>query len=79
MAEEIRSWARQGEAFWRTHREARKHGDLNQPQYREAEGISLKAFGNWRSQFEAEPRPPERKELYRHRVLNLPLVLMSSP
>jgi hypothetical protein len=30
-----------------------------------AEGIPLKAFGNWRMQFKAEPQPPERKLLYR--------------
>jgi hypothetical protein len=28
MAEEIRSWARQGEAFWRAHHEAWKRSDL---------------------------------------------------
>jgi hypothetical protein len=69
MAEEIRSWVRQGEAFWRAHHEAWKRSDLNQRQYCEAEGIPLKAFGNWRSQFKAEPQPPERKLLYRRRSL----------
>jgi hypothetical protein len=42
---------------------------LNQWQYCEAEGIPLKAFGNWRAQFKAEPQPPERKLLYRSRPL----------
>jgi hypothetical protein len=43
---------------------------LNQRQYCEAEGIPLKAFGNWRVQFKAEPQPPERKLLYRRRGLS---------
>ena len=46
------------EAFWRAHHEAWKRSDLNQRQYCEAEGIPLKAFGNWRAQFKAEPQPP---------------------
>ena len=49
MASEIRSWTRQGEAFWRVHHEAWKRSDLNQRRYCEAEGIPLKAFGNWRA------------------------------
>lgn len=35
--------------------------------------IPLKAFGNWRSRFKAEPQPPERKLLYRIRGLSPPL------
>ena len=58
MANEQRAWRRQGEAFWRAHHEAWKRRDLNQRQYCEAEGIPLKAFGNWRAQFKAEPQPP---------------------
>jgi hypothetical protein len=27
--------------------------------------LSLKAFGNWRAKFKAEPQPPVRKLLYR--------------
>ena len=65
MANEHRAWTRQGEAFWRAHHEAWKRSDLNQRQYCEAEGIPLKAFGNWRAQFKAEPQPPVRKLLYR--------------
>jgi len=38
---------------------------LNQREYCEAERISLKAFGNWRAKFKAEPQPPQRKLLYR--------------
>ena len=34
-------------------------------EYCEAQGISLKAFGNWRAKFKAEPQPPPRKLLYR--------------
>ena len=30
-----------------------------------AQGLSLKAFGNWRAKFKAEPQPPECKLLYR--------------
>ena len=57
MASEIRSWTRQGKAFWRAHHEAWKRSDLNRRQYCEAEGIPLKAFGNWRAKFKAEPQP----------------------
>src|SRR5436853_6426743 len=70
MAEENRSWTRQGEAFWRAHHEAWKRSDLNQRQYCEAQGLPLKAFGNWRAKFKAEPRAPERKLLYRRRGLS---------
>ena len=41
--------ARYGEAFWRAHHEAWKRSDLNQREYCEAQGIPLKAFGNWRA------------------------------
>ena len=53
MADEHRTWTRQGEAFWRAHHEAWKRSDLNQRQYCEAEGIPLKAFGNWRAQVQS--------------------------
>ena len=52
-----RRWVRRGEAFWRAHHEAWKRSDLNQREYCEAEGIPLKAFGNWRAKFQAEPQP----------------------
>jgi len=65
MANEIVSRVRYGEAFWRPHHEAWCRSDLNQRQYCEAHGIPLKAFGNWRAKFKAEPRPLERKLLYR--------------
>ncbi len=49
--------ARYGEAFWRAHHEAWKRSDLNQREYCESQGIALKAFGNWREKFKAEPHP----------------------
>src|SRR6202047_2116903 len=70
MPSEIRSWTRQGEAFWRAHHEAWKRSDLNQRQYCEAHGIPLKAFGNWRAKFKAEPQSPVRKLLYLRRGLS---------
>jgi transposase-like protein len=79
MAGEHRQWTRQGEAFWRAHHEAWKRSDLNQWQYCEAEGIPLKAFGNWRAQFKSEPQPPERKLLYRRRPLSPPVSPPVSP
>src|ERR1700722_1867517 len=54
-----------GEAFWRAHHEAWRRSDLNQREYCEVEGISLKAFGNWRAKFKSELQPPARKLLYR--------------
>jgi len=57
--------ARYGETFWRAHHEAWKRSDLNQRAYCEAQGIPLKAFGNWRAKFKAEPEAPLRKLLYR--------------
>lgn len=59
------TWMRQGEAFWRAHHEAWKRSDLNQREYCGAHGIPLKAFGNWRARFRAQPQPSERKLLYR--------------
>src|SRR5437879_9341071 len=79
MADERSSRARYGEAFWRAHHEAWRRSDLNQRQYCEAEGIPLKAFGNWRAQFKAEPQPLERKLLYRRRPLSPPVSPPLSP
>jgi hypothetical protein len=59
MAVEHRAWTRQGEAFWRAHHEAWKRSDLNQWEYCEEHEIPLKAFGNWRAQFKAEPQPAD--------------------
>jgi hypothetical protein len=61
---------RYGEAFWRAHHEAWVQSELNQREYCEAYGIPLKAFGNWRAKFKAEPQMPARKVLYRRRGLN---------
>ena len=70
MSKEIGSRAHYGEAFWRAHHEAWQQSALNQRQYCEAHGISLKAFGNWRAKFKAEPQPPVRQLLYRRRGLS---------
>ncbi len=56
---------RYGEAFWRAHHEAWLQSELNQREYCEAYGVPLKAFGNWRAKFKAEPQTPARKVLYR--------------
>jgi transposase-like protein len=65
MADESRSRLRYGEDFWRAHHEAWRRSDLNQREYCEAQDIPLKAFGNWRAKFKAEPQPQARKLLYR--------------
>ena len=65
MVDQLAPRARYGEAFWRAHHEAWKRSDLNQREYCEAQGISLKAFGNWRAKFKAEHEAPQRKLLYR--------------
>jgi hypothetical protein len=79
MADDNGAWTRQSEAFWRARHEAWKRSDLNQRQYCEAEGIPLKAFGNWRAKFKAEPQPLERKLLYRRRGLSHSLSHTLSP
>jgi hypothetical protein len=79
MAEKHRAWTRQSSAFWRGHHEAWKRSDLNQRQYCAAERIPLKAFGNWRAQFKAEPQTSERRLLYRRRPLSPPLSPPVSP
>ena len=58
MADKSVSHVRDGEAFWRAHHEAWRRSELNQREYCESHGISLKAFGNWRDKFKAEPQPP---------------------
>src|SRR6266404_6278090 len=64
---------RYGETFWRKHHEAWQQSTLNQREYCEAHGIPLKAFGNWRAKFKAEPHPPSPKLLYRRGGLSHPL------
>jgi hypothetical protein len=56
-SEHYQSHARYGEAFWRAHHEAWRGSQLNQRDYCEVRRISLKAFGNWRAKFQAEPQP----------------------
>ena len=70
MADGGSSRERYGEAFWRAHHEAWRQSDLNQREYCETHGLSLKAFGNWRAKFKAEPQPPPRKLLYRRAALS---------
>ena len=65
MPDKSASRMRYGEEFWRAHHEAWQRSELNQREYCEAQGISLKAFGNWRAKFKAEPQPPSRRLLYR--------------
>lgn len=65
MSNEIGSRRRYGEAFWRKHHEAWQQSALNQREYCEAHGIPLKAFGNWRARFKAEPQLETPKLLYR--------------
>ena len=65
MTEELTKRPRYGEAFWRSHHESWKRSELNQREYCESQGLSLKAFGNWRAKFKAEPEEPARKLLYR--------------
>jgi Transposase len=69
MPDKVLSRERYGEAFWRAHHEAWRHSELNQREYCEAQGIPLKAFGNWRAKFKAEPQPAT-KLLYRRRCLS---------
>src|ERR1700686_4838798 len=70
MPDKVLSRERYGEAFWRKHHEAWQQSALNQREYCEAHGIPLKAFGNWRAKFKAEPQLPVRKLLYRRRGLS---------
>jgi hypothetical protein len=65
MSDKLLSREHYGEAFWRAHHEAWVQSELNQREYCEAYGIPLKAFGNWRAKFKAEPQPPAPKLLYR--------------
>ena len=65
MAVDVVPRVRYGEAFWRAHHEAWKRSELNQREYCESQDLPLKAFGNWRAKFKAEPQPAARKLLYR--------------
>jgi hypothetical protein len=70
MSDKLLSRERYGEAFWRAHQEAWRHSELNRREYCEAQRIPLKAFGNWRAKFKAEPQLPAPKLLYRRRGLS---------
>ena len=61
---------RYGEAFWRAHHDAWLQSEFNQREYCDAYGIPLKAFGNWRARFKAEPQAPPPKLLYRRHGLS---------
>jgi len=52
-------------AFWREHLDCWRRSNLNQREYCEANGLSLKRFGNWRAKFKDEGIVPERKLLWR--------------
>lgn len=65
MANHTGPRTRYGEAFWRAHHEAWKRRSFNQREYCAVQVISLKAFGNWRAKFQAEPQPVVSKLLYR--------------
>src|ERR1700737_2350960 len=73
MPDKFRTRERYGEVFWRKHHEAWQQSALNQREYCEARGIPLKAFGNWRARFKAEPQPSSPKLLYRRGGLSHPL------
>ena len=70
MREERKKRVRYGEAFWRVHHEAWKRSTLNQREYCETHDIPLKAFGNWRARFKAEPQRLAAKLLYRRGSLS---------
>jgi hypothetical protein len=56
MVDKSVSRVRYGEAFWRAHHEAWRRSELNQREYCTAQGIPLKAFGNWRAKFQKPSR-----------------------
>lgn len=64
MSENSQRRVRYKEPFWREHHEGWKRSDLNQREYCEAHGIPLKAFGNWRTRFVAEPQPTPLRLLH---------------
>jgi hypothetical protein len=65
MNETSKKWVRRREGFWRAHHETWKRSTLNQREYCAIHDIPLKAFGNWRAVFMAEPKPKAAKLLYR--------------
>jgi hypothetical protein len=79
MGEGSRRRVRFKEPFWRAHHEAWQRSDLNQREYCELHEIPLKAFGNWRAKFMAEPQPVAPKLLYRRGRLSPALSPSLSP
>ena len=53
------------ESFWRAHLDGWRRSGLNQREYCEAHGLSLKRFGNWRAKLRHEDPAPTGKLLYR--------------
>lgn len=51
--------------FWRAHMDGWKRSDLNQREYCEVHGLSLKNFGNWRAQLKYEDTTLDRKLRWR--------------
>ena len=52
-------------AFWQAHFTQWLAGELNQREYCEAQGLSLRQFGNWRAEFKYEDTVAERRVLWR--------------
>jgi hypothetical protein len=51
------------ESFWRSHHEGWECSTLVQREYWEAQGLSLKRFGNWRAKFKTETAAVQGKLL----------------
>ena len=66
MPDNFRTRERYGEAFWHKHQETWQQSALNQREYCEAHGIPLKAFGNWRARFKAEPQRNQYRRSYQN-------------
>ena len=52
-------------AFWDAHFAAWLDSDLNQREYCEAQGLSLRQFGNWRAELKYEEHVAARRALWR--------------
>ena len=52
-------------ALWQAHFTQWLAGDLNQREYCEANGLSLRQFGNWRAEFKYEHLVSERRVLWK--------------
>ena len=56
-------------AFWDAHFAAWLDSDLNQREYCEAQGLSLRQFGNWRAELKYEEHVTARRALWRRNGL----------